>query len=71
MPGRSFTAKELRSAGDQTIKMRRMADGMELGVHYAVDPDLKVRSGGKPDHHHDCNDAARDMLDCLDSAEDE
>ena len=40
---------------------------MELGgVRYAVDPDLKVRSGGTNGPARDCKDAARNLLDCLD-----
>jgi hypothetical protein len=67
VPGRSFTPDEIRAAGDQAIKVDLLADGMELGgMYYTVDPDLKVRSGGRPDPGRRCADAARDLLDCLD-----
>jgi len=67
VPGDSFTADDLRAAGDQSITVVLRADGMELGgVHYAVDPDLRERSGGAPDYVRDCRDAARSLLDYLD-----
>jgi hypothetical protein len=50
VPGEAFTADELRAAGDQSIEVGLLADGMELGaVRYAVDPDLKAPSGGRQD----------------------
>lgn len=67
MAGMSFTPDELRAAGDQSIQIDLLADGMELGgVRYAVDPDLKVRSGGRLDQRRDRNHAARNLLDRLD-----
>ncbi len=66
VPGLTFTAEDLRAAGDQIISVDLLADGMELGgMRYAVDPDLKRRSGGMSDPRHDCVGAARDLLDCL------
>ena len=66
VPGKPFTAEELRAAGRQVIAVDLLADGMELGgVQYAVDPDLRVRSGGKADHASDCAGAARQLLDCI------
>ena len=66
VPGSSFTADDLRAAGDQTIAVDLLGDGIELGgMRYAVDPDLKVRSGGPKDHCDDCQDPARHLLDCL------
>ena len=65
--GRAFTADDIRAAGDQAVKVDLLADGMELGgMYYSVDPDLKAQSGGRADRSHDCADAARDLLDCLD-----
>ena len=37
-------------------------------MRYAVDPDLKVRSGGPKDDCHDCQDPARHLLDCRGTA---
>jgi hypothetical protein len=67
VPGKAFTSDDIRAAGDQAVKVDLLADGMEIGgMYYSIDPDLKVQSGGRRDHSHDCADAARDLLDCLD-----
>ncbi|MFE7657520.1 hypothetical protein ACFU6M_32310 [Streptomyces bottropensis] len=47
VPGASFTAEELRAAGDQTIKVSLLAHGMEIGgMLYTVDPGLTATAEG-------------------------
>jgi hypothetical protein len=46
VPGESFTAEELRQAGDQSIEVGLLADGMEIGgMRYTVDPGRNPESG--------------------------
>ncbi|MEU1192922.1 hypothetical protein [Streptomyces sp. NPDC005859] len=49
VPGESFTADELRQAGDQSIEVGLLADGMEIGgMRYTVDPDRGADPEGGP-----------------------
>ncbi|MFM9700267.1 hypothetical protein [Streptomyces europaeiscabiei] len=46
-PGQSFTADELRQAGEQSIEVGLLADGMEIGgMRYTVDPDRGANPEG-------------------------
>lgn len=47
VPGAPFTTTELRAAGEQSIEVRLLANGMEIGgMRYTVDPGLGAESEG-------------------------
>ena len=63
--GGDFAAVEIRGAADLDVNVDLYANGMALGgMTYRIDPDLKERTGGQRPAGK-CNDAARDLLDCL------
>jgi hypothetical protein len=65
--GSAFTADEIRRVADRTLTVFLHGNGILLGgMSYYVDPDLIGPCGGKrAGGGRDCQDAAQDLLDCL------
>jgi len=64
--GNAFTADEIKSAADRNISVYLYGNDILLsGMTYQLDPELKEPSGGKRQPGVECQDAAQNLLECL------
>jgi len=65
-PGKQFTKADIEAAAERMLTVTLLANGIALGgMSYAIDPELKEPSGGARKPGKDCDDAAQQLLDCL------
>ena len=65
-PGKQFSRAEIEGATDRMLTVSLLGNGIVLGgMSYAIDPELKEPSGGARRPGQDCDDAAQQLLDCL------